>query len=226
MTHRRSERLADAAGLPAYAVARQAKRARYDPDTVHAILDQGMVGHLGFVADERPMVIPMAYARAGACLYLHGASKTRAMGLAPGVPACLTVTLLDGIVAARSAFNHSVNYRSVVVHGTIRPVGDATEKEEALRLITDHLLPGRWAEVRPMLDRERKATGVIALDIKAASAKVREGGPIDDEDDRELSVWGGVVPVVTALGQPVPDGLQPVDTPIPSSISAARRKFA
>lgn len=223
MTRRRP---APAGELPPYAQARQAKRARYDAGTVHAILDQGLVGHFGFVADDRPMVMPMAYARSGHCLYLHGASKTRAMCLTTGAPACLTVTLLDGIVAARSAFNHSVNFRCAVVHGTVRPVDEATEKEQALRLITDHLLPGRWSEVRPMLARENKATGVLAMDIVAASAKVREGGPLDDEADQALPIWAGVVPVVTALGQPLGEAGQPAGTVIPPSIGAARRKFA
>jgi len=213
--------------LPAYAIARQRRRARYDEATVHAILDQGLVAHVGFVAAGRPMVMPMAYGRDGSTLYIHGASTTRIIkGVDVGCPVCLTVTLVDGIVAARSAFHHSMNYRSVVVHGGARHVTDAGEHEHALRTITEHLLPGRWTEVRPMLAKERKATGVLALPIEAASAKVRDGGPIDEDDDYDLPIWGGVVPVTTALGQAIDDGRNVAGTEYPGSLLAARRKFA
>jgi nitroimidazol reductase NimA-like FMN-containing flavoprotein (pyridoxamine 5'-phosphate oxidase superfamily) len=213
--------------LPPYAIARQKKRARYDEESVHAILDHGLVAHVGFVAAERPMVIPMAYGRDGSTLFIHGASTTRIIkGVAEGCPVCLTVTLIDGIVAARSAFHHSMNYRSVVVHGNARHVTDAGEHEHALRVITEHLLPGRWDEVRPMLSKERKATGVLALTIDAASVKMRDGGPIDDDDDYGLPIWAGIVPVTTALGQAVDDNRNVEGTPFPDSLAAARRKFA
>lgn len=212
--------------LPAYAVARQRKRARYDAATIQAILDRGIAAHVGFVADGRPMVIPMAYARDGDSLYIHGASTTRIIeGLADGDPVCLTVTLIDGIVAARSAFNHSVNYRSVVVHGAVRHVVDRDEHDRALRLITEHLLPGRWDEIRPMLEKERRATGVIALAIEAASAKVRTGGPIDDEGDYALGVWGGVLPLTPVFGAPESDGRGPASDRVPASLAAAVKKF-
>lgn len=223
------------AGLPPYAVARQGRRARYDAASVHAILDAGLVAHVGFVADGRPMVIPMAYGRDGDTLFIHGATTTRiirgvaedvAEDVAKDVQVCLTVTLIDGIVAARSAFHHSVNYRSVVVHGAARHVTDPAEHDHALRVITEHLLPGRWDEVRPMLAKERKATGVLAVRIAAASAKIRTGGPVDDDADYALPVWAGVLPVTTAIGRPIDDGRVAEDTPPPPSLAAARRKFA
>lgn len=210
--------------LPKYAKPRQAKHANSDDTLVHDILDTGLVGHVGFVADDRPMVIPMAYARIGRCLYLHGASKARIARL-DGVPLSLCVTQLTGIVAARSGFHHSVNYRSVVVHGTARQVtGD--EADHALIAITDHLLPGRSAELRPMNAQERKATGVVALDIEHAIAKTRNGPPIDDKQDLSLPIWAGVVPVVTALGTGLADGHTPATLPEAASVTAARRKFA
>ncbi|WP_343081409.1 pyridoxamine 5'-phosphate oxidase family protein [Ostreiculturibacter nitratireducens] len=211
---------------PRFNRARNPKRALYDEATVHAILDAGMVGHVGFVAEGRPMVMPMAYARGPGCLWLHGASKARIVKLAHGAPLSMTVTLLDGIVAARSGFHHSVNYRSAVVHGTGRAVTDPEDLETALQAITEHLLPGRYAEIRPMTAQERKATGVVALTIEAASAKVRGGPPVDDEGDHALGLWGGVVPVVTALGRGLPDAHTPETLPEPPSIARARARFA
>jgi nitroimidazol reductase NimA-like FMN-containing flavoprotein (pyridoxamine 5'-phosphate oxidase superfamily) len=173
------------------------------------------------------MVIPMAYGRDGETLYIHGASTTRIIrGMTDSAPACLTVTHIDGIVAARSGFNHSVNYRSVVVHGNVRHVPDPAEHEHALRIITEHLLPGRWQEVRPMLAKERKATGVLALPIDAASAKVRTGGPIDDEDDYRLPIWGGVIPIELRFRAPLSDRQGHADPLIPTSLIASAEKFA
>jgi nitroimidazol reductase NimA-like FMN-containing flavoprotein (pyridoxamine 5'-phosphate oxidase superfamily) len=215
------------ADQPPYAIARQQRRARYDAPTAHAILDQGLVAHVGFMAADRPMVIPMAFGRDGSTLFIHGASTTRIIkGVADGFPVCLTVTLIDGIVAARSAFHHSMNYRSVVIHGSARHVKDPDEHEHALRVITEHLLPGRWDEVRPMLARERRATGVLALPIEAASVKIRDGAPIDEDDDYGLPIWGGIIPVTTALGRAVDDNRNVDGTPFPASFEAARRKFA
>lgn len=212
---------------PPYAKARNAKRASYDEETIHSILDSGLVGHVGFIAEGRPMVMPMAYARSGQTIYLHGASKARIVAMhEDGDPLAMTVTLLDGIVAARSAFHHSVNYRSATVHGRARLVTDFGEIEEALKLTTEHLLPLRWGEVRPMHDKERKGTGVLALEIEAASAKVRQGPPVDDEEDHALPIWAGVIPVVTALGAPVGDGKTPGAVPPPPSVHLARKKFA
>ena len=212
--------------LPSYAIARQARRAVYDETTIHHILDHGLVAHVGFVAADRPMVMPMAYGRDGSTLYLHGASKTRLIrDNRGGTALCLTVTLLDGIVVARSAFHHSMNYRSAVVHGDARAVDGRDEHEHALRVIVEHLLPGRWPEVRPMLDKERKATGVLALPITAASAKVRTGGPVDEEQDYEQPVWAGVLPLATQPSTPIADDRLPAGVTVPASLYAAQRKL-
>jgi nitroimidazol reductase NimA-like FMN-containing flavoprotein (pyridoxamine 5'-phosphate oxidase superfamily) len=211
---------------PRYNRARNGKRALYDAATVHSILEAGIVGHVGFIAEGRPMVMPMAYARGPGCIWLHGASKARIVKLADGAPMSMTVTLIDGIVAARSGFHHSVNYRSAVVHGRGRAVTDPEELETALQAITEHLLPGRYAEIRPMTAQERKATGVVALTVEAASAKVRSGPPVDDPNDHDLGLWGGVVPVVTALGRGVPDRHTPEGMAEPASIACARARFA
>lgn len=213
--------------LPPYAVARQPRRASYDQQTINAILDAGLVGHVGFIADGRPMVIPMAYGRKDQTIYLHGASKTRIVALhEDNAPLTMTVTLVDGIVAARSGFHHSMNYRAAVMHGHARRVDDIDEIEDALKRVTEHLLPFRWDEVRPMYQKERKATGIVALEIEAASAKIRQGPPVDDPEDHDLPIWAGVIPVTTALGQPVGDGKTPGDVPPPASAQLARTKFA
>lgn len=209
--------------VPGYAKARQGKGAHYDEATIHEILDTGLVGHVGFVADERPMVMPMAYARCGSTLYLHGASKTRLM-LLDGKKLCLTVTQLTGLVVARSSFQHSVNYRCAVIHGQARKVTDE-EHERALWLITDHLLPGRNEEIREMTGQERKATGVIALEIEAASAKIRTGPPVDAAADLPSTLWGGIVPIVTALGTGVQDSHTPDGVRAPDSLRKAQAKF-
>jgi nitroimidazol reductase NimA-like FMN-containing flavoprotein (pyridoxamine 5'-phosphate oxidase superfamily) len=173
------------------------------------------------------MVIPMAYARSGRTIYLHGSSKARIVAMhAQGDPLTMTVTLLEGIVAARSGFHHSMNYRAAIVHGHARMVDDLGEVEEALKLITEHLLPFRWSEVRPMHDKERKGTGVVALEIEAASAKVRQGPPVDEEEDHALPIWAGVIPIVTGLGAPMGDGKTPGEVPPPPSVHLARKKFA
>jgi nitroimidazol reductase NimA-like FMN-containing flavoprotein (pyridoxamine 5'-phosphate oxidase superfamily) len=211
---------------PDYAKIRYAKRKVEDEAIAHAILDQGLVAHVGFVADDRPMVIPMAYARDGNRIYIHGATKTRVVRRTPGLPMCLTVTHLDGLVVARSGFNHSVNYRSCVVHGVARDVTDDDEFDRALQLITEHLLPGRYSEIRPMTGQERKATGVIALEIEAMTVKVRSGPPVDESEDHALDLWSGVLPLSVALGRGVADGHTPAARPEPASLSAARRKFA
>ncbi len=221
----REERLA--AGLPPYSKIRQMNRGSYDRDLAFEILDAGLVAHCGFIHEGRPMVIPMAYARVGEKLYIHGASTTRIIkDNAQGVPASLTVTMVDGIVAARSAFHHSMNYRCAIVHGTARLVEDNREQIDALAAITDHLMPGRWDECRDMMPKELKATGVLVLDIEQVSSKVRTGGPVDDKEDLGSPIWAGVIPVVTALGQPFSAPDVPESTPAPASVPAARRKFA
>jgi len=210
--------------IPKHAKVRVKKRAHYDQETVHAILDCGLVAHVGFTLDERPMVIPMAYARDGNTIYIHGAKAARIIKKNKSVSACLTVTLIDGLVIARSAFHHSVNYRSVVVHGSLRDVTDEAEKERALILVTNHLLPGRWDEVRPMNKKEFGATGVLALDIEAASAKIRTGPPVDDDEDYELPIWGGVLGVDTHLGTTETDS-RSLTSDEPNSVALARAKF-
>lgn len=214
------------ADLPRYAKIRQMNRGAYERELAYEILDAGLVAHCGFIHENRPMVIPMAYARVGDRIYIHGASTTRIIkGNAAGVPASLTVTLVDGLVVARSAFHHSMNYRCAIVHGTARLVEDEAEQIAALAAITDHLLPGRWDECRQMMPKEHKATGVLMLEIEHLSTKVRTGGPVDDKEDLGLDIWAGVVPVVTALGQPFAAPDVPAEARVPSSIPAARRKF-
>lgn len=187
-------------------VRRLREHAHYDAATVHAVLDAGLVAHVGFVQDGQPFVIPMLHAREGETLYLHGARKARITNLlGSGAPVCVNVTLLDGIVAARSAFNSSMNYRSAVVFGEARAIEGDAERLHALRVISDHVLPGRWEELRAPLERELKMTGVIALPIESASAKIAAGPPEDEEEDYALPVWAGVVPVTTVLGAPEGD---------------------
>lgn len=187
-------------------VKRLPARASHERDTVHAILDAALVCHLGFVVDGQPFVIPTLHARIGDEVYVHGSSRSRTLeALASGVDVCLTVTLMDGLVLARSAFHHSVNYRSVTAFGRARPVAGDDEKTAALRAFTERLYPGRWDEVRPPNASELKATHVLALPLDEAVAKVRTGGPIDDADDMALPVWAGVVPLALAGGAPVVD---------------------
>ena len=203
---------------PRTQVKRLAKRGVYDKTQVHAILDEGFLCHVGFVVEGQPYVIPTGYARVGDHLYIHGSAASRMLRtLDKGVDVCLTVTLVDGFVLARSAFHHSMNYRSVVVLGNARLVDDPEEKLLALRSFTNSILPGRWDEVRQPTDGELKSTSVLALPLDEVSAKVRTGGPIDDEEDYALPIWAGVVPVRAIVCDPVPDaralpGLSPVDT--------------
>ena len=188
-------------------VRRLSKRAVYDKAQVHAILDEGFLCHVGFTQDSQPFVIPTLYARSGETLYMHGSGASRMLKtLAQGVDVCLTVTLVDGYVLARSAFHHSMNYRSVTVLGRARLVAEHAEKMEALRIITDHVVPGRWDEVRGPNELEMKQTVVLALPLEEVAAKVRMGPPADDEEDYALPIWAGVVPIHTQLGDPVGDG--------------------
>ena len=172
------------------------KKAHYDKATVHAILDAGLVAHVALLEEGTPVVVPMIYGRVNETLYLHGARKARVIRLLEKTDrACVNVTLLDGIVLARSAFNSSMNYRSVTVFGTPRLVEDPDAKIEALRVISEHTMPGRWDELRAPHDREIKMTGVIRLDIESASAKVSAGMPDDEDEDYEIPVWAGVLPM-------------------------------
>jgi uncharacterized protein len=188
-------------------VRRLSKRGVYDRAQVHAILDEGYLCHVGFAIDGQPYVIPTNYVRAEEQIYIHGSAASRMLRtLEKGVEVCLTVTLVDGLVLARSAFHHSVNYRSVVALGRARLVTDREEKMEALRRLTNHIVPGRWEEVRGPNEQELKATSVLALRLEEVSAKVRTGGPVDDEEDYTLPVWAGIVPVRREFGDPAADG--------------------
>jgi nitroimidazol reductase NimA-like FMN-containing flavoprotein (pyridoxamine 5'-phosphate oxidase superfamily) len=187
-------------------VRRLPKRAAYDRATIHAILDEALVCHLGFVHRDQPFVIPTLHARIGDRLYVHGSSASRMLGqLAQGVAACITVTLIDGLVLARSAFHHSINYRSVVLLGTARAVADPDEKAAALHAFTDHLVPGRWEDVRSPTSQELKATSVLYLPLSEASAKVRTGPPVDDEEDYAMDTWAGVLPLRLQALEAEPD---------------------
>jgi nitroimidazol reductase NimA-like FMN-containing flavoprotein (pyridoxamine 5'-phosphate oxidase superfamily) len=185
---------------------READRAVYDRAAAYQILDEGFICHVGFVADGQPFVIPTGYGRVGDNLYIHGSAASRMLRrVDEGVAVCVTVTLLDGLVLARSIFNHSMNYRSVVILGTARAVNDPKEKLEALRLLSEHILPGRWVESRLPNEKELKATLVMRLPIEEFSAKVRQGPPVDDEEDYAFPTWAGVVPLTMVAGEPIDD---------------------
>ncbi|MFG2289210.1 pyridoxamine 5'-phosphate oxidase family protein [Streptomyces sp. NPDC048595] len=200
-------------------------RAAYDHETVHGILDAGYVCHLGFVRDGSPVVLPTLYGRVGDRLYLHGSTGSRPLRMAgqapdPGLAVCVTVTHVDGLVLARSAFHHSINYRCVVVHGTAYQVTDAEEKTAALDALVDHVLPGRAADSRPGNAKELAATSVIRLDLREVSAKIRSGGPNDEPEDLGLPYWSGVLPVAPVYGAPIPsDDLAP-GVPEPAYLTA------
>jgi uncharacterized protein len=187
-------------------VNRLPKRGDYSQKTIYAILDAGFLCHAGFVVDGQPYVIPTGYGRAGDTLYLHGSAASRMLRtLAGGVDVCVTVTLLDGIVLARSAFHHSMNYRSVVMLGKASAVEADAEKAAALRVISEQIVRGRWDDVRKPTAQELKATAVLKLPIEEASAKIRTGPPLDDEEDYALNVWAGVLPLAIRAGEPVAD---------------------
>ncbi|WTI70827.1 pyridoxamine 5'-phosphate oxidase family protein [Streptomyces sp. NBC_00358] len=193
---------------------RSRERAAYDHELVHAILDEGYVCHLGFVRDGAPVVLPTLYARVGGRLYVHGSTGSRPLRMTgqadPGLAVCLTVTHVDGLVLARSAFHHSINYRSVVVHGVAHQVTDPDERRLALDALVDHVVPGRSADSRPANAKELAATAVISLDLDEVSAKVRSGGPNDEPEDLGLPHWTGVLPLTKGYGAPVPaDDLAP-----------------
>ncbi len=187
-------------------IARKPDRGRYDRETVHAIIDEALYCHVGIVVNDRPVVIPTAHWRQGDKLYMHGSRVSRLMEvMAAGADVCVTVTLLDGLVLARSGFHHSMNYRSVVIFGQTAPVEGREAMLSAMRAFMERIAPGRWDELRPPTEKEIAATGVVALKLDEASAKVRSGPPNDDEADYGDPVWAGVVPVTESLGEPVPD---------------------
>ena len=204
---------------------READRAVYDRAAAYKILDEGFICHVGFVMDGQPFVIPTGYGRIGDSLYIHGSAAGRMLRrVDEGVAVCVTVTLIDGLVLARSIFNHSMNYRSVVILGTAVAVNDAKEKLEALRLLSEHILPGRWVESRQPNQKELKATLVMRLPIEEFSAKVRQGPPVDDEDDYVFPTWAGVIPLETVAGKPINDPRLDPAREVPAYASRYSRK--
>ncbi len=197
---------------PRTRLVREAHRAVYDREAAYCILDEGFLCHVGFVADGQPFVIPTSYGRKDASLYIHGSAASRMLRqMKDGVPVCITVTLLDGLVLARSIFNQSMNYRSVVILGTATLVDDPEEKLAALRLLSEHILPGRWADSRQPNESELKQTSVLRVPIEEFSAKVRSGRAIDDEADMTFPTWAGVIPLELKAGTPITDpGLDPM----------------
>ena len=205
-------------------VRRLRNRGCYDRAAVYKILDEGLVCHVGYIDEDSPRVIPTGYVRMGDNLYLHGAAANGMLRMAiQGAELCVTVTLLDGLVLARSAMHHSMNYRSVVIFGQARAVQDPEEKLMSLEAFVEHVIPGRWAEVRPPSATEMKVTEVIALPLDEASAKIRTGPPIDDDEDYTLPVWAGVVPLRLAFDSPVRDGKCDPAIPAPTYLSHYRR---
>ncbi len=206
-------------------VKRLPARGAYDRETIYSILDAGFICHVGFVVEGQPYVIPTGYARIGDHLYIHGSAASRMLrNLAAGVEVCVTVTHVDGLVLARSAFHHSINYRSVVVLGRAELVTDADEKYTALEAFTEHIIPGRWPEIRWPNELEMKATSVLRLPIVEASAKIRTGDPKDDEEDYAMNVWAGVVPLETFAGEPVPDTKLAEGIEIPEHVRQYKKK--
>jgi len=200
------------------------KRGHYDRDTVYGILDEGFICHIGFVVDEQPFVIPTGYARVDDNLFIHGSQASRMLrALANGVDACVTVTLVDGLVLARSAFHHSINYRSVVVFGRATLVEDTEEKNSALFAFSEQVIRGRWNDVREPTESELKQTSVLRMSLTEASAKVRSGPPLDDEEDYAMSTWAGVIPLRLVADQPIADPRLPADISAPAYAVAYKR---
>jgi nitroimidazol reductase NimA-like FMN-containing flavoprotein (pyridoxamine 5'-phosphate oxidase superfamily) len=207
---------------------RRRERGGHDRATIDAILDEGLIAHLAIViGDGQPLAIPTLHARHGDVVYCHGASAGRTMKtMAGGAPACLTVSLIDGLVLARSAMHHSANYRSAILLGKARPVEDPAEKRRAFEAIVERIVPGRWSEVRPPTDKEMRATAVVAIGIEEASAKIRRGPPADDEEDYELDAWAGVIPLTQSVGAPQPDPLLRAGIELPEHVRSYRRRAA
>lgn len=200
-------------------------RGVYDRDLVYKILDEGLICHVGFAIDGRPFVIPTGYARVQDQLYIHGSQASRMLrSLQRGVDACVTVTLLDGLVLARSAFHHSMNYRSVVVFGKATVVDNDEEKLSALRAFSEHMIPCRWDDARKPTAQELKATTVLSLPLEEASAKVRTGPALDDEEDYELPIWAGVIPVSLVAGPPIDDPRLKRGSKVPDYVLGYDRK--
>ena len=216
--------MSDLEPTPRTTLRRLPARGHFDRATVNAILDEALVCHVGFVSDGQPFVIPTIHARVGDHVFVHGSAASRMLKtLQGGLPVCLTVTLVDGLVLARSAFHHSMNYRSVVVLGDAEAVTDTGEKWDALHAIVEHVAPGRWSEVREPSAKELAGTLVLRLPIEEASAKVRTGPPLDDEEDYALECWAGVLPLRLTPGTPVPDPRMPEGRPLPASVTGYAR---
>ena len=193
------------------------KRGHFDPETVYGILDEGFICHVGFAPEGQPFVIPTGYARDGDKLYIHGSQASRMLRtLSTGVDVCVTVTIIDGLVLARSAFHHSMNYRSVVIFGRATLVEDPEEKMAALLALSEHIIRGRWADVREPTELEMKQTAVLSLPLVEASAKIRTGPPLDDEEDYAMDVWAGVVPLRLVAGEPIKDPRLPEGIQVPA----------
>lgn len=200
------------------------KRGEFDREAVYRILDEALVCHVGFAVDGQPFVIPTSFGRIGDKLYIHGSAASRMLrSLEGGIPVCVTVTLIDGLVLARSAFHHSVNYRSVVIFGNAEIVEDEQGKLAALAALTEHIVPGRWAEVRPPNAQELKATSVLVLPLEEVSAKVRTGPPVDDDEDMAIPVWAGELPLRLAPGEPIADSLLATDIELPDYVRNYKR---
>ena len=203
------------------------KRGNYDRDVINAILDEAFFCHVGLVVEGQPYVIPTGFARVGDDMQIHGSAASRMMrNLAEGIDVCVTVTLVDGLVLARSAFNHSVNYRSVVILGKAEMVTDESEKNAALEAFTNHIIPGRWADVRWPTPLELKATTVLRLSITEASAKIRTGDPVDDDEDYTLNNWAVVIPLSIQSGEPIPDTKLTKGIDVPDHVLNYKRKTA
>ena len=200
------------------------KRAEYDREAVYRILDEGFICHVGFVLEGRPFVIPTGYARVADTIYIHGSQASRMLrNLGKGIDVCLTVTLVDGLVLARSAFHHSMNYRSVVIFGQASVVAEPGEKLLTLRALSEHMIPGRWKDVRGPTEQELKATTVLSLSLAEVSAKVRTGPPLDDEGDYALPVWAGLIPLRLVAEPPIADPRLPADVEVPNYASEYER---
>jgi nitroimidazol reductase NimA-like FMN-containing flavoprotein (pyridoxamine 5'-phosphate oxidase superfamily) len=197
------------------------KRGSFDREVINAILDEGFVCHVGFIAENKPIVIPTGYARVDQNLIIHGSRASRMLcALGKEIDLCVTVTLVDGLVLARSAFHHSMNYRSVVVFGRARAIESRSEKLAALRALTEHMIPGRWDEVRQPNERELQQTTVLSVPLEEASAKIRTGPPVDDDEDYDLPIWAGILPLRVTTETPVADPLLKMDVAIPRHVLA------
>ncbi|MEP6901282.1 MAG: pyridoxamine 5'-phosphate oxidase family protein [Actinomycetota bacterium] len=201
------------------------KRGNFERETINKILDEAIVCHVGFVVDNQPFVIPTSFARIDDRLMIHGSAASRMMrNLSEEIDVCVTVTLIDGLVLARSAFHHSINYRSVVIFGKAKVVSDENEKFDALRAFTEHIVPNRWSEIRPPSANELKGTTVLSLPLTEASAKIRTGNPVDDEEDYDLNVWAGVLPLNLTTGQAINDDRLKSGIAVPQNILNYSRK--